>query len=46
MDFIERYLGFSPDNSDGSLEAALLVTLVTVITGLAMGFFRKSHMGK
>jgi hypothetical protein len=29
MDFIERYLGFSPDNGDGSFEAML----VTIITG-------------
>jgi hypothetical protein len=41
MDFIERYLGFSPDHGDGSLEAMLLLALVTTITGIAVGFFRK-----
>ena len=41
MDFIERYLGFSPDHGDGSFEAMLLITLVTIITGTAIGFFRK-----
>jgi hypothetical protein len=41
MDFIERYLGFSPDHGDGSLEAMLLLALVTIITGIAVGFFRK-----
>jgi hypothetical protein len=35
MDFIERYLGFSPDHGDGSLEAMLLLALVTIITGIA-----------
>jgi hypothetical protein len=33
MDFIERYLGFSPGHGDGSFEAILLIALVTVITG-------------
>ena len=41
MDFIERYLGFSPDGGDGSFEAMLLIALVTVITGAGMAFFRK-----
>jgi len=30
MDFIERYLGFSPDGGDGSIEAIVLVLLVTL----------------
>ena len=30
MDFIERYLGFSPDGGDGSIEAIALVLLVTL----------------
>ena len=42
MDFIERYLGFSPDHGDGTLEAMLLTALVTIITGLALGFFHKA----
>ena len=41
MDFIERYLGFSPDGGDGSFEAMLLIALVTVITGAGMVFFHK-----
>jgi hypothetical protein len=43
VDFIERYLGFSPDHGDGSLEAMLLIVLVTIITGIALGFFRKAE---
>jgi hypothetical protein len=46
VDFIERYLGFSPDHGDGSLEAILLIALVTIITGVSLGFFRKHHVGK
>jgi hypothetical protein len=44
MDFIERYLGFSPDHGDGSFEAMLLIALVTIITGIALGFFRKHQV--
>jgi hypothetical protein len=36
MDFIEKYLGFSPDGGDGSLEVFALMLLVTLMT--AMGF--------
>jgi hypothetical protein len=43
VDFIERYLGFSPDHGDGSFEAMLLVMLVTIATGIASGF---SAIGK
>jgi hypothetical protein len=46
MDFIERYLGFSPDHGDGSLEAIVLIALVTIITGIALGFFRKHHVSR
>jgi hypothetical protein len=42
MDFIERYLGFSPDHGDGSFEAMLLIALVVIITGLALGYFHKA----
>jgi hypothetical protein len=31
MDFIERYLGFSPDDGDGSMEV-MLVTILGVVT--------------
>ena len=43
MDFIERYLGFSPDGGDGSFEAMLLLVLVTVVTGAGMAFFHKRY---
>jgi len=43
VDFIERYLGFSPDGGDGSFEAMLLIALVTVITGTGMAFFQKRY---
>jgi len=46
MDFIERYLGFSPDHGDGSLEAIVLIALVTIITGIALGFFPKHHVSR
>jgi hypothetical protein len=46
MDFIERYLGFSPDQGGGSFEAMLLIGLVTIITGIALGFFRKHDVRK
>jgi len=46
MDFIERWFGFSPDHGDGSLEAIILIALVTVITGLGLGFFHKHHVRK
>jgi hypothetical protein len=32
MDFVERHLGFSPDNGDGSMEVLLLTVLVMIIT--------------
>jgi len=32
MDFIERHLGFSPDDGDGSMEALFLTVLVMIIT--------------
>ena len=46
MDFIERWFGFSPDHGDGSFEALLLVALVTIVTGIALGFFRKQDVPK
>ena len=35
MDFIERHLGFSPDDGDGSMEVMLLTVLVMIITAAA-----------
>jgi hypothetical protein len=34
MDFIERWLGLSPDGGDGSLETLYLVALVAVIAAI------------
>ena len=31
MHFIERYLGFSPDGGDGSMEVLFLVALVAIV---------------
>jgi len=39
MDFIERYLGFSPDHGDKSFEVLFLIALVAIITVLAWRFF-------
>jgi hypothetical protein len=44
MDFIERFLGFAPDHGDGSLEAILLIGLVIIITGTALGFFDRDKV--
>ena len=43
MDFIERFLGFSPDHGDGRLEATLLLVLVIIVTGIVLAFFHKRH---
>jgi hypothetical protein len=32
MDFIERYLNFSPDDGDGSMEVILITVLVMMVT--------------
>jgi hypothetical protein len=32
MDFVERYLGFSPDNGDGSLELIFLTVFLMIFT--------------
>jgi len=42
VDFIERYLGFSPDHGDGSFEAMLLVMLTTIIFGVALPITSKA----
>lgn len=36
MDFIERYLGFSPDSGDGSMEILLVVALVAIVVTVAL----------
>jgi hypothetical protein len=41
VDFVEKYLGFSPDHGDGSFEVLLLIAVVAIMTGLGLGFFRK-----
>ena len=41
MDFIEKSLGFSPDQSDRSLEVLLLIALVAMITVLGWQFFHR-----
>ena len=46
MDFIERWFGCSPDHGDGSFEALILIALVIIISGLALGFFRKHDVRK
>lgn len=37
MDFIERWLGISPDGGDGSLEALYLIAFLVVVAAV---FFR------
>ena len=36
MDFIERHLGFSPDDGDGSMEVLIAVVLVAIIVSVAL----------
>jgi hypothetical protein len=40
VDFIERYLGFSPDHGDGGLEVILLFAFAIAVTGLGLRFFK------
>ena len=35
MDFIERHLGFSPDNGDGSMEVVLITVFVMIVAMVA-----------
>jgi hypothetical protein len=37
MDFIERWLGISPDGGDGSLEVFYLVAFVAVLAAIVFG---------
>ena len=39
LDFIERYLGFSPDGGDGTFEFLIVIVTVTTIMLLAILFF-------
>jgi hypothetical protein len=43
MHLIEKLFGFAPGRSDGSIEAIILIAVVTVVTGLAMGYFDKHY---
>ena len=36
MNFIERFLGFTPDIGDVSLEAVLLIALVVIAAGIVI----------
>jgi hypothetical protein len=36
VDFFERYLGISPDNGDGSLEALFVIILFMLIVVVAL----------
>jgi uncharacterized membrane protein YjjB (DUF3815 family) len=35
MDFIERILGFSPDNGSGSLELSFIAAVIVSLTAVA-----------
>ena len=36
LDFIERHLGFSPDDGNGAIEALLVAVLAIVIAAVAV----------
>ena len=38
LDFIERHLGFSPDDGNGAIEALLIAVLFILIAGVAVRF--------
>jgi hypothetical protein len=42
MDFIERHLGFLPDDGDGSMEALVVTVLVMIITVVAFRLASKT----
>jgi len=44
IDFIERYLGNSPDGGDGSMEVMFLVVLVTMVATLSL-HLSQQHTG-
>ena len=41
MDFIERHLGFSPDDGDGSMELILIAVLLMIVTAWAFRWASK-----
>ena len=41
MDFIERHLGFSPDDGDGSMAVMLTTVLVIIVTMVAFRWASK-----
>ena len=41
MGFIESFLGFASDG--GALEAVIPLFVITVVTGLGMGYFQKHN---
>jgi hypothetical protein len=41
MNFIERHLGFSPDNGDGSMELILIAVLLMIVTAWAFRWASK-----
>jgi hypothetical protein len=43
MNIIERVLGFAP--AGNAAEAIILIAIVTVITGLGVGYFHKHYTG-
>jgi hypothetical protein len=45
MDFIERWLGISPDGGDGSLEAVYLIALAVLISAVVMGRSLRRWLG-
>jgi hypothetical protein len=43
MDWIERWLGISPDNGDGSLEVLLVLVCPSVLSLVAIGVSPRSR---
>jgi len=37
LDFVERYLGFSPDGGDSSVEVMFFVAMTTIVVAAALG---------
>ena len=44
MDWIETWLGFSPDGGDGSLETLLVALLATAACAAFLGFTRRGRV--
>jgi hypothetical protein len=43
MDWIERWVGFAPDNGDGTLEMLLLLAAVAVLATVAVARHSRSR---